>query len=151
MAVNKVVYGGETLVDLTGDTVTPETMVAGTTAHNAAGVAVTGVLSMIPEDGSVTTKKIANANVTKEKIAAGATYTDLTVTLAAASWSNNSITVTANGVTATNVVVVSPNPANHDEYCESGVKCTAQATNKLTFTCNEKPTVDLVVNVLIPQ
>ena len=29
MAVNKVVYGGETLVDLTGDTVTEETLLKG--------------------------------------------------------------------------------------------------------------------------
>lgn len=42
MAVNKVEYGGRTLIDLTGDTVTPETLVQGATAHNAAGEMIEG-------------------------------------------------------------------------------------------------------------
>lgn len=42
MAVNKVEINGETKLDLTGDTVTPETLLSGTTAHNAAGVKITG-------------------------------------------------------------------------------------------------------------
>ena len=45
MAVNKVVdVGGNTLVDLTGDTVTPETLAEGVTAHNSAGVQITGTM-----------------------------------------------------------------------------------------------------------
>lgn len=40
--VNHVVVNGETIVDLRNDTVTPETMVPGTTAHNAAGEQITG-------------------------------------------------------------------------------------------------------------
>ena len=42
MAVNKVEVNGETKLDLTQDTVTPETLLAGTTAHNAAGEPITG-------------------------------------------------------------------------------------------------------------
>lgn len=42
MAVNKVEINGETKIDLTGDTVTPETLLSGATAHNAAGVQITG-------------------------------------------------------------------------------------------------------------
>ena len=42
MAVNKVEVNGETKLDLTRDTVTPETLLAGTTAHNAAGEPITG-------------------------------------------------------------------------------------------------------------
>lgn len=44
MAVNKVVYGGETLVDLSDATVTPDTLAAGATAYNAAGVKITGTM-----------------------------------------------------------------------------------------------------------
>ena len=44
MGVNKVIYGGETLVDLTGDTVTPDTLAKGATAHDASGNEVTGVM-----------------------------------------------------------------------------------------------------------
>ena len=42
MAINKVVYGDQTLVDLTEDTVTAETLLAGETAHARSGVPVTG-------------------------------------------------------------------------------------------------------------
>lgn len=40
--VNKVVYGGETLIDLTGDTVTADQLHAGYTAHDKSGAAITG-------------------------------------------------------------------------------------------------------------
>lgn len=43
MAVNKVALNGEVKLDLTADTVTPETLLKGMTAHNAAGELITGV------------------------------------------------------------------------------------------------------------
>lgn len=42
MAVNKVVYDGKTLVDLTSDTVTPATLAKGVTAHDKSGAKITG-------------------------------------------------------------------------------------------------------------
>lgn len=42
MATNKVVYSGRTLIDLTGDTVTEETLLMGYTAHKADGTQVIG-------------------------------------------------------------------------------------------------------------
>ena len=51
MAVNKVVYnteqGAETLIDLTNDSVTPETLAEGTTAHDMSGNVITGLASRI--------------------------------------------------------------------------------------------------------
>ena len=44
MAVNKVVYGTTVLVDLTEDTVTPDKLLKGATAHNASGEPITGTL-----------------------------------------------------------------------------------------------------------
>jgi hypothetical protein len=44
MGVSKVIYGGETLVDLTSDSVTPDTLLEGETAHDAAGNKITGRL-----------------------------------------------------------------------------------------------------------
>lgn len=44
MPVNKVIYGTETLVDLTSDTVTTNTLLAGTTAHAKDGSAITGAV-----------------------------------------------------------------------------------------------------------
>ena len=42
MAVNKVEINGKTVLDLTGDSVTPEQLAQGITAHNAAGEQITG-------------------------------------------------------------------------------------------------------------
>ena len=60
--VNHVVVNGETIVDLRSDNVTPEAMVPGTTAHNAAGEQITGtyvppVTSVNGKTGAVTLGK----------------------------------------------------------------------------------------------
>ena len=44
MAVNKVVYGTTVLVDLTKDTVTPDKLLKGATAHDASGESITGTM-----------------------------------------------------------------------------------------------------------
>lgn len=51
MPINKVEYYGETLIDLTNDTVTPENLDEGVTAHNATGSPITGTRTVInPSD-----------------------------------------------------------------------------------------------------
>lgn len=42
MAINKVIYGGNTLIDLTGDTITPDKLAKDVTAHDASGEVITG-------------------------------------------------------------------------------------------------------------
>ena len=42
MAISKVIYGGNTLIDLTTDTVTADKLLKGITAHGANGALVTG-------------------------------------------------------------------------------------------------------------
>lgn len=42
MAINKVIYGGNTLIDLTADTVTTATLLSGATAHDKSGATITG-------------------------------------------------------------------------------------------------------------
>lgn len=44
MAVNKVIYDGETLVDLTNDTVTPGALAKNATAHSASGEIIEGTM-----------------------------------------------------------------------------------------------------------
>jgi hypothetical protein len=44
MATNKVIYGGQTLVDLTSDSVTPATLAEGATAHGANGERIVGTM-----------------------------------------------------------------------------------------------------------
>ena len=70
-------------------------------------------------------------------------------TLAAADWSNNTQSVTVSGVTASNVVIISPAPASAADYAAAGIICTAQSTDSLTFTCTTTPSNDIVVNVVI--
>ena len=55
MGVSKVDFAGNTLVDLTGDSVTPETLLEGATAHNAAGDQIDGAVAVAP--ASTTTPK----------------------------------------------------------------------------------------------
>lgn len=81
--------------------------------------------------------------------AGGSGTSSITVTLAAASWSGGSQTVTATGVTASNTVIIGAAPASQAEYSTSGVLCTAQAADSLTFTCTSTPSNDLTVNVII--
>lgn len=45
MAVSKVIFDGDTLIDLTGDTVTEDKLAEGITAHNAKGEQITGTMS----------------------------------------------------------------------------------------------------------
>ena len=42
MSVNKVIYGGNTLIDLTADTVTADKLLSGITAHDKAGDVIEG-------------------------------------------------------------------------------------------------------------
>lgn len=46
MGVSKVEFGNEVLLDLTADTVSASTLVAGVTAHNAAGELISGELAL---------------------------------------------------------------------------------------------------------
>lgn len=75
--------------------------------------------------------------------------TSTTTTLAVANWSSNTQTVTVNGVTALNTVIVSYAPASRAAWISADVYCSAQATNSLTFTCSTTPTADLTANILI--
>lgn len=63
MAVNKVEVNGETVLDLSQDSVTPEQLAQGATAHNAAGEQITGaytapVTSVNGQTGDVEVKAV---------------------------------------------------------------------------------------------
>lgn len=79
----------------------------------------------------------------------GGDPTAYTVQLTVAGWSNGAQTVTASGVTANNVVIVTPAPSSMEDYSAADVKCMAQATNSLTFECRETPETALAVNVIV--
>lgn len=74
MAINKVIYGGNTLIDLTAVSVTPETLQQGITALNAAGEAITGI-STKDSDTSDATALVSETLVGKTFYARGAKQT----------------------------------------------------------------------------
>ena len=76
-------------------------------------------------------------------------HTAASATLTTSGWSGMTQTVSVSGVTANSTVVVTPAPASHTAYCESGVYCSAQANGTLTFKCTDTPSANLTVNVLI--
>ena len=71
MAVNKVEVNGETMLDLTQDTVTPENLLSGATAHNAAGEQISGAVA-VAEASNTTPKEPGTAAAgTEQKYARG--------------------------------------------------------------------------------
>lgn len=103
-------------------------------SHNAVSTSDNGFMS------STDKSKLDN-------IAAGATKNTIiqtTVTLVASNWSNNSQAVTVNGVTGSSLIFVEVSANN-----SNGVICTSQATNKLTFTCDNVPTNNVTVQVAV--
>ena len=69
MAVSKVVYGGNTLIDLTGDTVESSTLLKGTTAHGADGELITGTCDYDAntQDATATAAEILSGKIAYNK------------------------------------------------------------------------------------
>ena len=127
MANNKVqLSDGTVLLDLTGDTVTPETLLSGVTAHNAAGNPIVGAVAVARPKSCL-------------------------VTLSASGWdASNRQTVTVNGIIAdeaTQRVLPAPAPSSVLAYRDANVWCIAQAANAVTFVCDTVPSADLKVYV----
>ena len=74
------------------------------------------------------------------------------VTLAATGWSSNAQTVTVSGVSADElsqlIIPVAAGTAM-EIYDDSVIRCRVQAENSLTFTCEEVPSSDLTVYIVI--
>ncbi|MBR5574381.1 MAG: hypothetical protein IKW35_07805 [Paludibacteraceae bacterium] len=54
MAISKVIYGGQTLIDLTADTVTADKVLEGYTAHGADGEKITGACTFDADTSDAT-------------------------------------------------------------------------------------------------
>ena len=59
MAINKVILGDQTLIDLTADSVTPDKLFKGITAHNMKGESIVGTM----EEGSTPSEPTDNTAV----------------------------------------------------------------------------------------
>lgn len=119
MAVNKVIYGGNTLVDLTGDTVTPETLAEGATAHDASGEQISGTMKPIVVDTTLTQAgQAADAKVTGEELkslkeAIDAQDERLT-TLEQAGGTSGAVSVIDKPLRMQNIGVLYENPEGYD-------------------------------------
>lgn len=74
MGINKVVYGGKTLIDLTADTVTADKVLSGVTAHGKDGEAITGTCTF-DVDSTDATAAVAEILASKTAYARGAKIT----------------------------------------------------------------------------
>lgn len=88
MAVNKVVYDNNTLIDLTNDTVTPQTLAAGATAHAADGSVITGVAPTTAVLYTAQTLSSAQQQQARDNIG-------IDVVSAHHSWSGTTLTITS--------------------------------------------------------
>jgi hypothetical protein len=57
MGANKITYYGKVLIDLTSDSVTPETLAEGVTAHDKSGAMITGTMSANTKTYEITLAK----------------------------------------------------------------------------------------------
>lgn len=64
--INKIIYGGNTLIDLTGDTVTANDLAYGKTAHDKSGAVITGTNT---NDSDTTDATAAAAEILSTKTA----------------------------------------------------------------------------------
>lgn len=76
MGVNKVIYNGKILIDLSITTVTPETLAAGRTAYDAAGNLIAGIGVLMERQGNA--PQINYTKVYNKIIYNGRTLIDLT-------------------------------------------------------------------------
>lgn len=103
--VNKVVYGNQTLIDLTNDDVTPEDVANGVYFHNASGER---------KMGTYVAPTVNNATLTIQKN--GATVN----------------TFTANSATNTTVNITVPTKASDINAQPAGTYITSDASRKIT-------------------
>lgn len=65
MAINKIIYGGNTLIDLTSDTVATSNLLSGYTAHDNSGAVITGACTYNADtsDGDVSASEILSGKI----------------------------------------------------------------------------------------
>lgn len=87
MSINKVIFGDETLIDLTSDTVKPSLLMSGITAHDCAGTSITGtVIARTASDIEVAGPTIsvpsgAYPSAVTKTVASGAYYSQFNLSI----------------------------------------------------------------------
>ena len=88
-------------------------------------------------------------HTTPADIGAQAQHKSVFVVLPADGWAELKQTVDVEGVTTDNDLIVTHTKESRAALNEAGVDVDAQGNGTLTFSCEQAPTVDLTVNVMI--
>lgn len=128
MAVNKVAYGENTLIDLTSDTVTADKLSNGITAHDKSGAKITGTM---PVNGAIS--KTLDTSTTSYTVPKG--YTDggtvkITTETKTVTPTKSTQNVTPSSGKVLSKVTVNPIP---DNYVDASTVVTNTKTYELTL------------------
>ena len=110
--------------------------------------------------GAVPTTRTVNGKPLSEDIALNAADVGalpvqyapkkFTISLEASGWQSNQKTITVEGITTENIVLLSPaSKADADAWTAAGVWCTGQGANSLTFSCESVPSSAIGLNLMI--
>lgn len=124
MAVNKVVYDGRTIIDMTDATATSETVLKGYSAYGANGVRIAGTVS-------ATTRQ------------------EVTISLPLSEWVDGQQIISIPGVMPESTIIVGSDIGSEPTYSDCGIYCSNQGTGSLTFTAAWLPDSDLIANAVI--
>jgi len=75
--------------------------------------------------------------------------TTTTTEIAAEDWTGKAATKNVSGVTANNILWVSPAPASYADYIDAEIRPTAQGAGTISFACETTPTAAVTVNIVI--
>ena len=138
MAINKVQYGNQTLIDLTADTVTAASLLSGFTAHDKSGSIVNGtyeptIYATYDGAGTVTLhvngegdpvtlqSKSATPSLTAQTITADEGYTGLSkVEIAAMTAGSAGTPIATKGSVSNNSISITPSVTNVTGYITGG-------------------------------
>lgn len=141
MAVNKVIYGGNTLVDLTGDTVTAADLADGVKATGADGNPIVGIMQKVTIDAELST---TSTNPVQNKVIKEALDGKLgkNETAVNASKVNNLTVETAVPKNAKFTDTVYTHPSTHPASMITGLA--SVATSGSYSDLSNKPTIPVV-------
>lgn len=119
-----------------------------TGAKDVHSVSVTQVVSTGTKIATVTVDGTGTDLYAPSGGGGSVSYSTMSVSLPVSGWSGNAQTVNASIVTASNDVVISPQPSDAAAWGAAGVVCTAQGSGTLTFSCTTTPSATLKTNVM---
>jgi len=128
------------LIDLTGDTVSPSTLVKGTTAHNAAGERITGTADYAPADHTHNYLPLSGGNVSGHVYLTGAkenSSTSNTSQIVFGTSSNNHVAISSNS----NALVINPNSTQTTNQIVLYLDKASQFPSGITGNCSSATTL----------